>query len=273
MARLPVEVVDRVARLAIGPPRVNPDPHGAVVLTLDAFDARDRAVATAGTVRWSARDAAIDESGRLVAGDRDAVVTASAGGASTTLTVPVGRHRTPLALADPARTWRLVTAPAGGPGAVETDGGALVLTYDFSAGGRAAYAAADVPLGDALALTCTVEGDAHGAALRATLSDRYGDREPVTFARSIDFSGPRRLTAPVRASLAPPLVLHNVYVAGTLANPPVTAAGTIRVRDCEELVPGAQPARAAAHASPPAKSTAPRASAHAGGAAATASAG
>ena len=72
-AVLPVEVVERVARLAIGPDRVNPEPHGTAALTLQAFDAHDRPVATDGVTRWSARDATIDRDGRIVAGDRDAI--------------------------------------------------------------------------------------------------------------------------------------------------------------------------------------------------------
>ena len=192
-------------------------------------------------MRWSAKDAAIDARGRLAAGDRDAVVTANAGGASTTLTIPVGRHTVPLALFDDAHraSWKLATTPANGPGAVTVDGGRLRLDFDFTSGERAAYAVAETPLGDALALACDVDGDANGEALRATLADRYGDRQSVTFARGIDFSGTRRLTAKIPASLAPPLALRNVYAVGTLANPPVTTAGSLGVHDCTATVPGA----------------------------------
>jgi len=236
-----VEILDRVARLVVGPARANPDPHAAVGLTVAAFDARDRPVAVDGLVRWSAKDAAIDARGRLSAGDRDAVVTASAGGASTTLTIPVGRHAVPLALFDDAHrgSWKLSTTPPNGPGAVAVDGGRLRLDYDFTSGERAAYALAELPLGDAVALACDVEGDANGEALRATLADRYGDRQTVTFARGIDFTGTRRLTVKLPASLAPPLALRNVYAVGTLANPPVTVAGTLVVHDCVATVPGA----------------------------------
>jgi exopolysaccharide biosynthesis protein len=237
---LPVEIVDRVARQIVGPARANPDPHATIPLTVAAFDARDRPVAVDG-VRWSAQDAAIDARGRLAAGDRDARVTVSAGGASTTVTIPVGRHTVPLALFDDSRraSWKLVTAPANGPGALTVAGGRLRLDYDFTAGERAAYAAAEIALGEPLALACDVDGDAHGEALRATLADRYGDRQTVTLARAVDFTGTRRLTANVPAALAPPLALRNVYAVGTLANPPVTAAGTLVVHDCAATVAGA----------------------------------
>jgi len=238
---VPVEVVDRIARLIVGPARANPDPHATVALTVAAFDAHDRPVAVDGTVRWSAKDAAIDARGRLAAGDRDAVVTANAGGASATVTIPVGRHVVPLALFDDKHraSWKLTTTPPNGPGALSFDGDRLRLDYDFTTGERAAYAANEIALGDPLALTCDVDGDANGEALRATLADRYGDRQTVTFARAIDFSGTRRLTVKVPLSLAPPIALRSVYAVGTLANPPVTTAGTLVVHDCAATVPGA----------------------------------
>jgi exopolysaccharide biosynthesis protein len=239
---LDVEIVDRIARLVVGPARANPDPRAAVALTVQAFDARNRPVAVDGLVRWSAKDATIDARGRLVTTDRNAFVTASAGGTSATVTIPVGRHDVPLALFDPQHTaaWRLTTAPANGPGAVDVDGGRLRIAYDFTSGERAAYATAEIPLGEPLALSCAVDGDGTGAALRATFSDRYGDRDTATFARAIDFTGTRRLTASVPRALAPPVVLRNVYVVGTLASPPVAASGAIGVHDCVASVPGAQ---------------------------------
>jgi hypothetical protein len=239
---LDVEIVDRLARLAIGPVRTNPDPRAAVALSVQAFDVRNRSVAVDGLVRWSAKDAAIDARGRLVTTDRNAIVTASAGGASVTVTIPVGRHDVPLALFDPqhAPAWRLTTAPANGPGAVDLDGGRLRIAYDFTSGERAAYATAEIPLGEPLAVSCAVDGDGTGAALRATFSDRYGDRDTATFARAVDFTGTRRLTATVPRALAPPIALRNVYVVGTLASPPLAASGAIGVHDCVASVPGAQ---------------------------------
>ena len=237
---LPIAVVDRVARLVVGPPRANPDPHTAQILIAQAFDAHDRPVAMDGVVRWSAKDGAIDQHGRLVAGDRDAVVTASAGGATATVTIPVGRRTVPVALFDDKHhaAWRLVTTPANGPGSVSVDGDKLALAYDFTSGERAAYALQEIPLGEPLALSCAVDGDANGEALRATFVDRFGDREIVTFARTIDFTGTRRLNVKVPVSLAPPIALRNLYVVGS---PSVTpAAGTVTLRDCNVTLPGAQ---------------------------------
>lgn len=245
---LPVEIVERVARVVVGPARANPDPHAALGLTVEAFDARDRPVAVDGLVRWTAKDAGVDPRGRLVAGDRDATVTASVGGASATVTIPVGRHTVPLALFDDRHRagWKLVTAPAGGPGGLAFDGERLQIGYDFTSGERAAYAVNETPLGVPLALSCAVDGDARGAALRATFVDRYGERETVTFARRIDFADTRRLTVKVPPSLAPPIAIRNFYVVGTLANPAVTSAGGIGLHDCTASVPGAPSPAAAA---------------------------
>jgi hypothetical protein len=238
-ATLPLEIVPRVARIVIGPAQANPDPHGSVALRADAFDGDDRPVAVEGVVRWSARGGSIDADGRLTAGARDVLVTAATGGVSTTTTIPVGRHHEPLALADAHRPpWRLVTVPANGPGSVDEAAGLIALSYDFSAGERAAYAIGDVPLGAPLALSCAVDGDANGEALRATLVDRYGDRETATFVRTLSFGDTRRLTIAIDPALAPPIVLHALYVVGTLANPALTAAGTIAVHDCTRTVPG-----------------------------------
>lgn len=274
---VPVEVVERAARIVVGPPRVNPNPNAAVALDALAFDAHDRPLETGGLLRWSARDATIDATGRLVTGDRNAVVTVAAGGASTTVTIPVGRHVAPLALFDDAHRagWKLVTAPANGPGAVTAGGGRLSLSYDFGSGERAAYAVEQVELGDPLALSCAVDGDGGGEALRATLLDRYGERAIVTLARSVDFDATRRLSVTVPTELAPPIAIRNVYAVGTLANPPVTGAGTLTLHDCAGTFPGTQPlpVRSTLQPHPARNSTIPATSAQVGGAAAIDSAG
>jgi hypothetical protein len=238
-ATLPLTIVPHVARLVIGPAQANPDPHGTIALGAAAYDEDDRPVAIGGVVHWSARGGSIDADGRFTAGTANATVTAAAGGVVATATIPVGRHPEPLALVDVHRpSWHLVTVPANGSGGVDDSGGRIALSYDFSAGERAAYAIGDVPLGAPLALSCAVDGDANGEALRATLVDRYGDRETATFVRALTFDDTRRLTIAIGPALAPPVVLHALYVVGTLANPALTAAGTIVVHDCTVTVPG-----------------------------------
>jgi len=243
-AAVPFEIVDRVARIAVGPARADLDPHGTIQLTADAFDARDRPVAVAGVVRWSASGATIDARGRLRAGDGDAHVTAEAGGTTTSVTIPVGRHDVPLPLFDDvhAAGWTLTTIPANGPGSVTVAAGRLTIGYDLRSGTRAAYAVAatDIVLGDAVALACTFDGDGSGAAVRATLIDRYGDRQTVAFAHVLDASQTRRVSANVPRSLAPPIALHGFSVLAAPASAPLGAAGTLGVHDCAATVPGTQ---------------------------------
>jgi hypothetical protein len=236
-----VRVVPRAARLAIGPPRANPSRGQLMPLTLDAYDARGGSVATGGRVRWSARNARIDARGHLVVDDRDAVVTARAGGASTTITIPVGRHAAPLAPERSAAPWEFATVPPGGRGAVTPLADGVRIRYDFRNGGRAAYARAAPPLpaGALLAIACDVGGDGNGTALRLAFEDAFGARENVTLAPAIDFTGVRRLSAGGPVGLAFPFALRSVYVAGTLAYPAIRATGSVSVERCTATVAGA----------------------------------
>jgi hypothetical protein len=242
-ADVPVRVVGSAARLAIGPPHLNPTPGQQVELTLGAWDRRGAAVAVGDRVRWSARDARIDGGGRLVVGDRDAIVTARAARAVTTVRIPVGWHTVPLpvATAGDGAPWEFATSPAGGRGGIERLADGVRIRYDFSNGGRAAYARAVPPLvaGTLLAVACDVDGDGNRAAVRLAFTDGYGARESVTLAPAVDFIGVRRLSAGALVGLAPPLALRDVYVVGTLAMPAIRAAGSIGVGHCTATVAGA----------------------------------
>ena len=239
---LPLEIIAGAARLVVGPPQANPDPGATLQLAVQAFDDRDRPVAIGGLAHWHASGAArIDERGRLTVADRDASVTVTAGNAHGAALIPVGRHSVALALGNPRRAaWKLVTVPANGPGSLSMDDRGLTLEYDFSSGGRAAFAIGDVPLASARSLSCAFDGDGNGEAVRATLVDRYGERATATFTRALTFAATRRLGIDLPPSLAPPIVLHAVYVVGTLANPALTVAGTLGVHDCTTTVPGSQ---------------------------------
>jgi len=239
---LPIEIIPRATRVVVGPAQANPDAGATLQLTAQAFDERDRLVAIDGLARWHATAGArIDERGRLTVGERDAVVTVTAGDVHAEAVIPVGRHTATLPLGDPRHpAWKLVTVPANGPGALNVDERGLTLDYDFSAGGRAAFAIGDLPLANARSLSCAFDGDANGEAVRATLVDRYGERATATFVRALSFTGTRRLGVDVPPSLAPPLVLHALYVVGTLANPALTVAGAVGVHDCTLVVPGSQ---------------------------------
>ncbi len=242
-AEVPVRVVRSVARLAIGPPHVNPSRAQLVELTLDAWDARGAPVAVGDRVRWNARNGRIDARGRLVAGERDAVVTARAGGAIASVRIPVGWHEVPfpIATANDRASWEFATTPRGGRGGVERLAGAARIRYDFSNGGRAAYARAMPPLGAGmlLAVACDVDGDGNGEALRLAFSDRFGARESITLVKAIDFTGVRRFSAGGLVGLAPPLALRDVYVVGTLALPAIRIAGSVGIARCTATVAGA----------------------------------
>ena len=115
----------------------------------------------------------------------------------------------PLALFDDAHraAWRLVTAPAGGPGARRVRRRArcaLATTSAPASAPRTRVANEPSPLGAPLALSCASTATRTARRCARRFVDRYGDRETVTFARAIDFSGTRRLTRedPARARAA-----------------------------------------------------------------------
>jgi hypothetical protein len=242
-ADVPVRVVHDVARLAIGPPNVNPSRGQRVELTLDALDARGASVAVGERVRWSARNARIDGRGRLVVTDRDAFVTARVGRAIGSVTIPVGWRASsfPLATTTDRASWKFVTTPPRGRGGIERLANGVRIRYDFSNGGRAAFARSVPPLlaGTLLALACDIDGDGNGEALRVAFVDRYGARESITLAPAIDFTGVRRLSAGGLVGLAPPLALRDVYVVGTLSTPAIRASGSVGVARCTATLAGA----------------------------------
>jgi hypothetical protein len=241
-ADVPVRVVRDVARLAIGPPHVNPSAGQLQRLTLSAWDARGRPVTVGNRARWSVRNARLRRDGQLIVGSTDAFVTVRVGRAHASARIPVGRHEVPfsVAAAGDDAPWIFATAPPGGLGAVERLADGVRIRYDFSRGGRAAYARAAPPriTGTLLAVACDVAGDGNGEALRLGFTDRYGARENVTLAPAIDFTGIRRLSIGGIAGLAPPLELRDVYVVGTLATPAIRAAGTVDVERCTATVAG-----------------------------------
>ncbi len=241
-ADLPVRVVPRVAHVAIGPEHVNPARGQLLALTLGAWDADGARVAVGDHATWSAVDARIDQHGRLVVANRDALVTARVGRATASVRIPVGRHVAPfaVAMAGERSPWEFSTIPQGGLGATELLADGVRIRYDFSKGGRAAYARAAPPriVGALLAVACDVTGDGNGEALRFAFIDRYGARESITLAPAIDFTGVRRLSVGGLVGLAPPLALRDVYIVGTLATPAIRAAGSVGVEHCTATIAG-----------------------------------
>ena len=245
-ARVPLRVIDRVARLTIGPDHANPSPGQLFALTLDGYDARGNRVAVNGRERWSARGARIDARGRLIVGATDALVTAHAPGASVEARIPVGQHDVAVPLLPPL-VWSFLTYPPGGGGGLRAAGDGLHVRYDFSGHQLAAYARATPPysLGVPVGLACDVEGDAQGAALRATFVDRFDAREDVTLSPAIDFTGRRRLTATIAPVLSAPVALEQIYVVGILSQQRLRSRGDIGIANCTATIAGAAPAAAA----------------------------
>jgi hypothetical protein len=237
-----VRVVPSIARLTIGPAHANPGSGQLFALTLSAWDALGTRVFVGDRAKWSARNARIDRRGRLVVADHDALVTAQVGRAKASVRIPVGWHVVPfpVAAASDRAPWEFTTVPQGGSGAAERLADGVRIRYDFSNGGRAAYARAVPPrvAGTLLAVACDVTGDGNGEALRLAFTDGFGAREAVTLAPAIDFTGVRRLSIGGLVGLAPPLALRDVYVVGTLANPAIRAAGSVGIEHCTATLAG-----------------------------------
>jgi hypothetical protein len=217
-ATVSYRTVDRVASLAIVPDRPNPAPGIALPLAVTATGANGEPVLLAGVpVRWTigartfvAPRAVYDTSGG------DAAVMAVLGDASANTAVRVGDHTVAV------------------PAFAET-----ALAYDFTGTQRAAYAAAAIALpGEPVTLSLDVLGDGSGVPLRAAFVNRYGEKQALTLAKSVDWSGWRRVAVALPPDLNPPAQLTSVYVVRSLGGPPVRAAGALRLRNLAVALPG-----------------------------------
>ena len=242
-ADVPIAILPGVARLGIDPDRPNPDPGTAIALHAVGYDAAHRLMTIGENATWSAIGGIVDAHGIFMAGTGDATVTATLGAVQAKTIVRVGRRFVPGPIFDMAdqATWRFSSTPANGPGALAfatPNDGSLRITYDFTDKERAAYATATQPiaLGDALSLGVAIDGDGSGVSLRASISDRFGERTTLTIAPRIDWTGIQLHDTPIPSWLAPPIVLRAIYLtAGNKTNKP---AGTITLRNVRLLVPG-----------------------------------
>jgi hypothetical protein len=113
------------------------------------------------------------------------------------------------------------------------------LTYDFTGAAKAAYANTAIALPDEpVRLSVEVEGDGNGVPLRASFVNRYGEKALLTLAKSVDWTGWRRVTIALPPDLNPPVRLTSIYVVRSLGGPPVSAAGTLRFRALAVVIPG-----------------------------------
>jgi len=241
-ATLVYRTVAHIAKLTLDPPEANPNPGASVRFHAAGVDANGAPVEL-GVVRWSATAGTIAADGTFRAGARDATVVASAGGMNASIDVRVGSHPQPLPLfaARSPVGWTFVTYPRGGAGSLASvpDAPELQLGYDFTGKETAAYAnGAFVLPGQPLALALEVRGDAGGAGLRAAFTNRFGERRALTLARTIDWTGWRKLTLSLPADLNAPVTLVSLYVVAALGGPPSHAAGTIAFRNPLVTLPG-----------------------------------
>jgi hypothetical protein len=219
-AQVRYRTVDRVAALTILPDRPNPAPGVELPLTVTGTDERGAPVMLGDApVHWMLGPRSV--SGTRAVYDTqggDVTVTATLGSVTATTAVRVGNHT----LAVPA----LAETP---------------LAYDFTGPARAAYANAVIVLPDEpVRLSVDVYGDGNGVPLRASFINRYGEKQALTLAKSVDWNGWRRITIALPPDLNPPVHLTSIYVVRSLGGPPVHAAGALRFRALAVVVPGSR---------------------------------
>jgi len=216
-ANVEVRVVERLAKLVIEPERPNPEPGETVPLRALGYDAGGTPVELGGAVAWSADGGSFTSAGLYRASDRDAVVSARAGGASASLKIRVGRHEAALPSFDPQ--------PA--------------LAFDFTDGTRFAYANGRYPLpGEPLSFSLDVDGDGSGVGVRAAFVNRFGERRALTLVKRVDWNGWQRRTVVLPPDLNPPIVLVSLYAVDGLSGAPTHAAGTLSFRRASVLLAG-----------------------------------
>jgi exopolysaccharide biosynthesis protein len=244
-ARVPVDVVPRLARLDIEPAVRNPDPGTLVPFSATGFDDDGRVVAVDGAVRWSADRGRFVAPGRYRASARDARIVAFAGGTQASFALRVGRRTEAFALFDSARAgaWHFASAPPGAARTLAFPAGAeeMQVPYDFSGTSRAAYANGDFALpGEPLAFSVEIDGARSGVGVRALFVNRFGERRALTLARAIDWDGWQMRTVDIPPDLNAPVRLESLYVVDSLANNATRASGVVRFRRARIALAGSR---------------------------------
>ena len=88
-----------------------------------------------------------------------------------------------------------------------------------------------------------VLGDGNGVPLRAAFVNRFGEKQALTLAKSVDWIGWRRVAVDLPPDLNPPVVLVSIYVVRSLGGPPVHSAGALGLRGLAVVLPGSGDAR------------------------------
>ncbi len=137
------------------------------------------------------------------------------------------------------------SAPRGEPGGIEHSpscADCTTLKYDFTGTERAAYIDSSVPLPErALGIEADVFGDGNGEILRLAVNNAINERFLYTIA-TVDWHGWRRVEFRFPPALPQPITFKSVYVIDRVGpTPPVTAAGTIAIRNLRVLLAGRAP--------------------------------
>ncbi|MFD5103300.1 phosphodiester glycosidase family protein, partial [Streptomyces albidochromogenes] len=152
-------------------------------------------------------------------------ITATVGGAVTTLAVSVGLTEQAVSSLDDAASWTFAQARAGGSVEATPDGHTgtgLKLGYDFtrSTATRAAYANPPRPpvavAGRPQSFTLWIKGDGKGAWPTLHLKDAAGS-DQLLRGPYLTWTGWRKVTFAVPPGAAAPLAVHRFYLAETAA--------------------------------------------------------
>lgn len=235
---VPVKIVDDAARIDILPYAPNVKKNGHIRLSVRAYDAQGYPIALPDDVRWSASSGKIAADGTLLAAQQDAVVRVRLGRSTAETRVTVGDHAQTLEI---GKALHFETIPRGGPGSMDLGApcdGCIALQYDFTGDERAAYLSGRVALpGVSLALGMDVLGDGKGEVLRVAFENAINERVALTAAR-VDWSGWRRVTVRLPASLAQPATLRSIYVVNAMGGPPLRESGSLALRNIDVLLAG-----------------------------------
>jgi hypothetical protein len=173
---VPIQINATPARTTIAPARPNVDPYSRIALQARAYDSHGYALALPPLLRWSATAGSIDRWGRFHAASRDATVALRIGETVASARVTVGSHDVALPFAERAH---FVTARRGGAGGVDRNAGCgscVRLSFSFSNGERAAYAASDIALpDDTIGLTFDVQDDGSDGRVRIAVRNEINE--------------------------------------------------------------------------------------------------
>ncbi|GAC1498535.1 MAG: hypothetical protein NVS1B14_01600 [Vulcanimicrobiaceae bacterium] len=249
-ADIPLEVVDRVARIVVRPDRVNLETGKSVQLFAQAYDTHGFAIALPPRLPWRAQTGTIRDDGTFVAGERDSVVSVRLGDAVASQRITVGQHDAEFQMGG---SWRFTSTPPNNPGAVTFGvpcANCISLDYDFTGAERGATMLGDRPLPTgALGLRLEINGDGNGEILRISLLNAINERVYLSVG-PITWRGWQTREVLFPESLATPARLRSLYVLNALKTRPVRSAGSVAIRNVRVILAGATP-RPAPGALPP----------------------